>query len=233
MSLAAPALSARRNPLPAKSSVRRVVRAFEARYRHASTLKAAFYERYSSGQGAGVAESGTVYFSRPKRMRWEYESPQKKLFIVDGTNVWFYIPEDHTASRAKIKQSSDWRTPLALLAGNADLHRICKNVELVPQPPAAPPASSPAAAGPGNSVLRCTPRVATDETGQSIRDVLLTVDPRGYLVRVLIEQPGNITTEFRFGNWQENIRIAEAKFHFQPPPGVEIVDQDKLAGDAY
>lgn len=233
LSLAAPAYSARRHQPPAKSSARQVEHAFEARYRHASTLKAAFYERYSSGQNTGVAESGTVYFSRPKRMRWEYESPQKKLFIVDGTNVWFYIPEDHTASRAKLKQSSDWRTPLALLAGNADLNRICKNVELVPQPPAARPAGSAEDAEPGGSVLRCIPRAATDEAGQSIRDVLLTVDPQGYLVRVLIEQPGNITTEFRFGNWQENIHIAEVKFHFQPPPGVEIVDQDKLAGDAY
>jgi len=233
MSLAVPALSVRPVPPPAKPSPRQVVRAFEARYRHASTLKAAFYERYSSGQGTGVAESGTVYFSRPKRMRWEYESPQKKLFIVDGTNVWFYIPEDHTASRAKLKQSSDWRTPLALLAGNADLKRICKNVELVPQAQTAGSASSESATEASGSVLRCTPRAATDEAGQSLRDVLLTVDPRGYLVRVLIEQPGNISTEFRFGNWQENIHIAETKFHFQPPPGVEIVDQDKLAGDAY
>ncbi len=101
--------------------------AFEARYRHAATLKAIFYQRYSDGKGAGEAESGTVYFSRPGRMRWEYESPEKKLFIVDGKNVWFYIPDDHTASRAKLKESSDWRTPLALLAGKPDLGRICKN----------------------------------------------------------------------------------------------------------
>lgn len=98
------------------------VRALESRYHHAATLKAAFYERYSDGNGGLSAESGTVYFSRPGRMRWEYESPEQKLFIVDGTNVWFYVPADRTASRAKVKDSSDWRTPLALLTGKRTFH---------------------------------------------------------------------------------------------------------------
>src|SRR5580704_16277333 len=78
--------------------------ALESRYQHATTLKAAFYQRYDDGKGGGHAESGTVYFSRPGRMRWEYESPEQKLFLVDGTNVWFYVPADHTASRAKFKE---------------------------------------------------------------------------------------------------------------------------------
>src|SRR5579864_1006269 len=95
--------------------VDRLRAALEARYHRARTLRAAFYERYTDGNGGAVSESGTVYFSRPGRMRWEYESPEDKLFIVDGTNVWFYVPADHTASRAKLKESSDWRTPLALL----------------------------------------------------------------------------------------------------------------------
>ncbi|HKS67495.1 MAG TPA: outer membrane lipoprotein carrier protein LolA [Candidatus Acidoferrales bacterium] len=213
-------------------------RAFEARYRHANTLKAVFYERYSDGKGAGEAESGTVYFSRPGRMRWEYESPEKKLFIVDGANVWFYIPDDHTASRTKLKESSDWRTPIALLAGKPDLGRICKNIALAAtgepdgtQDPSRTGTDVPGESG--NAVLRCTPRASSDQMGEPIRDVLLTIDPRGYLVRVQIQQPGSVSTEFRFGNWQENIRVAETQFHFQPPPGVEIVDEDKLAGQAY
>jgi outer membrane lipoprotein carrier protein len=105
-----------------------VVRALESRYHHAASLKATFFERYSDGNGGGSAESGTVYFSRPGRMRWEYESPEEKLFIVDGTNVWFYVPADHTASRAKIKDSSDWRTPLALLTGKTDFSRLCRTM---------------------------------------------------------------------------------------------------------
>src|SRR5271154_3018061 len=111
--------------------VNTVPRAWAARYQHARALRASFFERYTVGNGGASAESGTVYFSRPGRMRWEYESPEQKLFIVDGTNVWFYVPADHTASRAKLKESSDWRTPLALLTGKADLSKLCRSIQLV------------------------------------------------------------------------------------------------------
>src|SRR5271155_165685 len=111
--------------------VHSAVRSLEARYQRARTLKAVFFEHYTDGNGSIAAESGVVYFSRPGRMRWEYESPEQKVFLVDGTNVWFYVPADHTASRAKLKESADWRTPVALLAGKADLAQMCSHIELV------------------------------------------------------------------------------------------------------
>ncbi len=209
-----------------------VRRSLEARYRHASTLKASFYERYSDGKG-GTAESGTVYFSRPGRMRWEYESPEQKLFLVDGTNAWFYVPADHTASRAKMQESSDWRTPLALLAGKADLSKFCSSIAIVD--PASEPetARDDRPAGVGNTVLRCMPRNNSADPGEQIREVLLEVDPESRLVRVLIRQAGKLETEFRFGNWEENLPIPEAKFHFVPPPGVAVVDEATLAGSVH
>src|SRR5580658_4244346 len=136
--------------------VNTVRRALEARYQHARTLQAAFYERYSDGNGGASAESGTVYFSRPGRMRWEYESPEEKLFIVDGTNVWFYVPADRTASRAKIKDSSDWRTPLALLTGKTDFSRLCRTIELVDAANDDKPGDRPV--GAEDTMLRCVPR---------------------------------------------------------------------------
>ena len=211
-----------------------MARSLEARYRHAQTLKAAFFERYDDGNAGAQAESGTVYFSRPGRMRWEYESPEQKLFLVDGKNVWFYVPADHTASHAKLKESSDWRTPIALLVGKADLSELCRKIEVVD---GAPVAGDAAAAGdesapPGNTLLRCTPRGESAQEA-SKQTIFLEVDSESYLVRVVIHEPGNATTEFRFGNWEENIPIAEAKFHFQPPPGVSIVDEEALAGELH
>jgi outer membrane lipoprotein carrier protein len=206
------------------------VHALESRYQHAHTLKASFFERYSDGKGAVQSESGTVYFSRPGRMRWVYESPEQKLFLVDGTNVWFYVPADRTASRAKMKESLDWRTPIALLVGKADLSRLCRSIEIVA------PANGKSEDRPtqdGDTVLRCTPRNspgdATDSTG-SLREVLLETDPQARLVRVILREAGNIETEFRFGNWEENTPIPESRFHFQLPPGVTVVDEASLAG---
>jgi len=214
-----------------------VLRELEARYHHAQTLKAAFYERYSdsSSAGEGSAESGIVYFSQPGRMRWEYESPEKKLFIVDGANVWFYVPADRTVSRAKVKDSSDWRTPLALLTGKSDISKLCRSIEILE------PAKTPATAedsesrpsNPENTVLRCVPKRESADTDQEIREVLLESDPESHLVRVIIRQPGNLETEFRFANWQENFPIAETMFHFAPPPGVTVVDESALANQVH
>ena len=211
-------------PATPERSARDVAHAIETRYHNAKTLEAQFFERYTDGNGGVLAESGTVYFSRPSRMRWEYKSPEDKLFLVDGTNVWFYVPADKTASRAQVKESSDWRTPLALLTGKADFGRLCKSIDIVDPAKSQNAEDKPFA--PENTVLRCVPQNAAED---QVREVLLESDPSAHLVRVVIRQPGNLETEFRFGNWQENIAISELKFHFDPPPGVAIVDEQSLA----
>jgi outer membrane lipoprotein carrier protein len=214
-----------------------ILRALEARYHHAQTLKAAFYERYSdsSSVGEGSAESGIVYFSHPGRMRWEYESPEKKLFIVDGANVWFYVPADRTVSRAKVKDSSDWRTPLALLTGKSDISKLCRSIEILEsaKAPATAEDSENRSSNPENTVLRCVPQRESADTDQEIREVLLESDPESHLVRLIIRQTGNLETEFRFANWQENLPIAEAMFHFAAPPGVTVVDESALANQVH
>ncbi|MFY9802164.1 MAG: outer membrane lipoprotein carrier protein LolA [Candidatus Acidiferrales bacterium] len=227
------ALAALAIPPGSGADAKAAVRALEARYHHATTLKATFYERYSDGNSGVSAESGTVYFSRPGRMRWEYESPETKLFIVDGTNVWFYVPADRTASRARVKDSSDWRTPLALLTGKTDFARLCRTIDVVD---AAADANEkdkdkederPIAAG--DTMLRCVPRNESGDADGEVSEVLIESDAEAHLVRLLIRQPGNLETEFRFGNWQENLAIPEAKFHFEPPPNVAVVDETALA----
>jgi outer membrane lipoprotein carrier protein len=211
------------------SEAQAVTRAFEAHYRDVHTMEAEFLERYGEGKKSVRAESGRVYFSKPNRMRWEYESPETKLFLVDGKNAWLYVPAERTASRAKVKESTDWRTPLALLAGEAKLERLCGTIELVEGASAEAPGNGSSARG--NHVLRCLPRES--KSGEaSFREVLFEVDGQSRLARVLIRDAGDTETEFRFGNWKENIPLPEDKFHFQAPAGVAIVDEAALAGAA-
>ncbi len=212
-----------------------IVRAVENRYHNAKTLKAIFLERYSGARDSLQVESGTVYFSRPGRMRWEYESPQTKLFVADGKTVWFFVPADHTVTRAPMKESTDWRTPLALLTGKTKLSNLCDRIDLAAAPTT-----------PGHVMLRCLPRgegknsaaassgsVSGDASlagpDQPFDEVLLEVDREtGELADVKVQQPGGIELDFRFGNWVENLPLAESLFHFQPPSGVAIVDQSAV-----
>ena len=214
-----------------------IVQTIETHYHAARTLQAAFLERFSEDAKVVRLESGIVYFSRPGRMRWEYESPENKLFLADGKTAWFYVPADRTVTRARMKESADWRTPLALLTGKAKLSRLCGLIELVNQP------RTPA----GHAVLRCLPREsapkapprhvgsaeASVENG-SFHEVFLEVDiASGELARVLVRQAGGVELEYRFGNWRENIALPEALFHFQPPAGVAIVDEASVGLPSY
>src|SRR5713101_8313355 len=88
------------------------VAAFEEAYRPAKTLRSTCLERSSENGNVLRAEAGTAYFRRPGKMRWEYESPDKNLFLVDGKSAWFYVPADHTVTKVPAKQSGDWRTPV-------------------------------------------------------------------------------------------------------------------------
>ncbi|HET9402075.1 MAG TPA: outer membrane lipoprotein carrier protein LolA [Candidatus Acidoferrales bacterium] len=212
-----------------------IVHSLEARYHSAKTLKAVFLERYSEGRNSVRAESGTAYFSRPGRMRWEYESPESKLFLSDGRTVWFYVPSDHTVTRAPVKESTDWRTPLALLTGKADIRKLCSKVEIF---------TNPSGAKSTDVTLSCTPRgldkgsANQNSAGQpltpgssgDVRQILLVVDPAtSWLSSVLIRQTGGVELEYRFGNWEENLPLQEALFHFAAPKGVAIVDATAIS----
>ena len=198
----------------------------EARYRSAKTLQATFFERYSENGRVLRSEAGTAYFRRPGKMRWEYELPEKNLFLVDGKTAWFYVPADHTVTRAPAKQSEDLRTPLALLAGRMKISRVCSRVQL---------AESEKPLGEGNAVLRCKPRgqkqdaasgaEAAPVLGVSSSDAVLFEVTRdtGELARLIVRQAGGIEVEFRFENWRFAPALPDAMFRFEPPAGVAIV----------
>src|SRR5256885_16352575 len=96
----------------------------ESAYKRARTLEAEFLQIYSEGGRVTRTESGVAYFRRPGKMRWEYASPEKNLFVVDGKFAWFFVPADHTVSRVAARDSADWRTPLAPLAGEMKVSRV-------------------------------------------------------------------------------------------------------------
>lgn len=198
-----------------------LARLLEEHYRRPRTLQAVFLERYSEGQKESRVESGSVYFRRPGQMRWEYDSPEKKLFLVDGKTTWFYVPYDRTVTKAPVKESSDWRTPLALLTGKADLSRLCQRIDIVNQ------SGIPS----GHAVLRCVPKEGKDPAGgNDFTEVFLEVDSSsGELARIQIRQPGGIELEYRFGNWKTDVPLAADLFHFEVPMGVAIVDGTALS----
>src|SRR4051795_11134127 len=114
--------------LPSVSSVARQV---DERYNHLQTLTADFTEIYQ-GSGMERTESGTLWLKKPGKMRWEYRSPREKLFVSDGKDAWFYVPEDRQARKESAKKLEDIRSPLAFLLGKTKLQKELKGLSLAP-----------------------------------------------------------------------------------------------------
>jgi outer membrane lipoprotein carrier protein len=205
----------------------------EARYRSAKTLQATFLERYAENGSLLRSEAGTAYFRRPGKMRWEYERPEKDLFLVDGKTAWFYVPADHTVTRVPAKQSEDLRTPLALLAGQMKISRVCSRVEL---------AESEMPSREGDAILRCRVRGQKQTAGGGVEagSVLGTgtsdavffevVRDTGELARLIVRQAGGIEVEFRFENWRFDPPLPDTMFRFEAPAGVAIVNGELTDG---
>jgi outer membrane lipoprotein carrier protein len=202
----------------AEKAVARTVRSLEARYKGAASFRAVFLERRSEGRGSVQLESGTLYIRRPGLMRWEYEAPERKLFVVDGKFAWFYVPEDRTATKASVRESDDERIPLLLLTGKTSLGRVCRRIELADVHVEAA----------GDTALRCLPARGGEE---EYKEAVFEVDAESHLVRLLVREAGDVETEFHFGRWEDNPPLDRALFTFAPPKGTVIVDERTLMGN--
>jgi len=215
------------NDPPAGDLLAQYIAKFQTRYQSARTSSATFLELYSENGQLVRSEAGTAYFRRPSRMRWEYDAPEKNLFLVDGRNAWFYVPADRTVTKVPAKHSSDWRTPLALLAGDVKVSKVCYHVALAL-------AQKPFNSGDvmlacqlrgevrANSVEDASKKMPTSASDASV--FLELVPATGELVRVLVNDQGGVSIEFRFKNWNFDAPTAAGQFEFRPPPGVVILN---------
>jgi outer membrane lipoprotein carrier protein len=195
---------------PAVSDIKSVAAAVDAHYNHLHTLEAQFTEVYR-GAGMDRTESGTLWLKKPGKMRWEYRSPREKLFVSDGIEAWFYVPDDRQARKTPAKKLDDVRSPLAFLLGKTKLEKELQALSLAPDVP-------PLAAG--NVVLRGVPKALADR----VSEVVLEVSPEHQIVRIVIQEVDGAATEYRFSEQKEDVAIGDAKFEFTPPAGTETVE---------
>ncbi|GAC1618230.1 MAG: hypothetical protein NVS9B13_05880 [Candidatus Acidiferrum sp.] len=219
------------NALAAPSTEReneKILRIFEENYRSSKTWKVAFLERYSENNRTIRLESGMAYFLRPGKMRWEYESPEKNIFLVDGKTAWFYVPEDHTVTRVPARQSMDWRTPFAILAGEMKLSRLCEHVEIATQDQTITADRITFSCKLRNSdsaAKQTPPQGAGPQPAPEAATILFEIKRSSFeLTRVVVRDPGGVTIEFQFVGWRRNLPLDEELFHFVPLLGVTIVD---------
>jgi len=180
----------------------------DAHYNHLQSLQAHYTEHYQ-GMGIDRSETGTLTLKKPGRMRWSYDSPAGKLFLLDGHSAITYTPGDAQATRIPAKQLDDLRSPLRFLLGHTELAKELDNLTVLPSNN-----------DPGNYVLSGIPKGMQ----QRIHSLALTVDPTGQIHTMRLEDADGATTTFTFTAIHENIPTTDADFTFTPPPGVAVVN---------
>jgi outer membrane lipoprotein carrier protein len=192
------------------ADVKTVAAAVDEHYNHLRTLEAQFTELYR-GSGMERTESGTLWLKKPGKMRWEYRSPKEKLFVSDGKNAWFYVPEDAQARKSQAKKLDDLRSPLAFLLGKTRLEKELRGLSLAPD---IEPLQT------GDTVLRGVPKGLEEQ----ISEIVLEVTPENRIVRLVMQQVDGASTEYRFSDQKEDVAVGDAKFGFKPPAGTEIME---------
>ncbi len=193
------------------SSEADLVAALTRHYNRLRTLQADFVQRYTLGQATRV-ESGTAYFQKPGRMRWEYQSPEEKLFLCDGSYVYLYVPTERQVSRSRLRPGGDWRLPFGLLLGRVDFFALFSRIEIKP---IARPGQAPL------TQLRGLPKSAA----QGFSEVWLEVNASEQLQRIEIRQPDGSVMEFHFRGWRENPHLAPELFRLHVAPGTIWIDE--------
>lgn len=188
-----------------------VVRALEAHYNRTRTLEADFVQRYTLGSNT-LVESGRVYFQKPDRMRWEYGSPEEKLFLTDGDYAYFYVPEERQVRRQPLKQAPEWQATFALMLGRVNLEKVFDRIELVRVHRLESPA-----------LWQLRGLARSDK--QAFTEVWIDVNEAYQVQRIEIRQRDGSLMEFHFRRWRENPPLDPGLFQLRVPPGTAWLDE--------
>jgi outer membrane lipoprotein carrier protein len=189
----------------AQGELDELIKRIEMRYGRMRGLAAEFEQTYSGPGMRARRESGRLFLERPRRMRWEYDPKPGKLFIVNGREVWFYVPADREATHADAANVSDARFPFLFLLGNTNLRRVFRSISLVEQ-------------NGDTRTLRLAPRANIS----GLREIYLEVSTDAKISKIKIIDEAGAVSEVSLTNVRENFIAPPEAFQFRPPPGVTL-----------
>ena len=181
----------------------------QRKYSRMQGLAADFVQVYSGSDGRVIRESGQLLLKRPRKARWDYTAPERKLFVSDGKNVFFYVYGEKNATASSIKETTDPQIPFLFLLGQGNIRRDFSRIEIASGEPRMST----------GVLLRLFPKRAPEE----FKQLLVDVSPSTFEVRrmVIFERSG-ARMDFLLTNVRENYVAPDDKFHFVAPAGVTI-----------
>jgi len=192
-----------------------VVDRVQKKYDGAADFRASFNQTLTNTAFKRRSPStGEVLLKKPGRMRWNYKTPDPKMYLSDGDLLWLYEPEDKQAFKQDLK-SSQLPAALAFLTGKGKLGSEF-DIAFAKDPPVG---------GPRDYVLRLSPKQANGQ----VKSILFVVDPDTFFVRetLITDAQGN-TNDLLFSDIKINTHIPDSTFRWSPPAGTRVVDPSKM-----
>lgn len=211
----APAAETGKGAVAAKGSVapevKPLVERMQSFYEKTDDFKAGFKQDYKYKTFRGTRTStGTVTYKKPALMRWEYEQPSKRTFVLAGSKIYAYDPEAQSLSVAAV-DTSKLSASVTFLFGQgrlADEFNItkgtcadCKGTLLVLDP------------------------VRPDARFKQVR---LEVDPKtAQVLKSTVVDPDGSENAIAFLDLKTNVGVAADSFTINPPEGTRVDDFTK------
>ena len=187
-----------------------VLNEIQNRYEKTNDIEANFIQEYfGKGMRQPNRGEGKVYFKKKGMMRWDYTVPNQKL-ISDGRHLWHYQPDEKQVLISDVSSVLKEKTPLAFLAGEGNLSRDFKLVNL----------NESVSQKEDNYVVELAPR----EPIATLSKLTLTVDKKTHIVlQVDVHDALGNVTRTRFINIKTNEGLSISLFQFASPPGTEVI----------
>jgi outer membrane lipoprotein carrier protein len=198
------------NPVAFCATGQGVLNEIQDRYEKTNDFEANFIQEYiGKVMRQPNKGEGKVYFKKKGMMRWDYNVPNQKL-ISDGHTLWYYQPEEKQVLVSDVSRVLKEKTPLAFLAGEGNLGRDFKLLNL----------NESVSQKEDHYVVELAPK----EPLATLSKLILTVDKKSYTVLQadVFDGLGNVTRT-RFIEIKTNVGLSNSFFHFTIPPGTEII----------
>ena len=176
---------------------------FTADFRQISSMR--MHRRQRKG-------SGTLVISKPGRIRWNYQQPDRQVLISNGDTVSMYFEKNQQMMVMPSDRYLTSDVTYAFFVGNGDIQRDFT----IQDPDAAPFLAN------GQYCIKLIPK----ETHPQLNYLHLWINSSTWSVQriQLVDQLDSITDLF-FSNIITNQPVADNIFLFTPPPDTEIIEQ--------
>jgi len=179
-------------------------------FKQVQSMRADFTQTVISENRRSAEKSqGVLQMQRPGKFRWEYQTPYEQQIIANGKKLWIYDVEMEQVIVKKLDLALG-DTPAVLLSGGAniadrfDVKEISVDSE-------------------GESSLYWL-QLLPKQQEASFEKLLLAFAGDNLQIMELKDAFGQIT-RLTFSNLEQNPAINSSVFSFEPPAGVDVIDE--------